>query len=81
MHEVAGEAQKIVDVAVRSQLINNLIASDYSKDGWLLLEYDDQVLADYMDHWSAHGELPAVRFLHAEVVRLSQQPGYDPCEP
>lgn len=80
MYEVAGDTTKIEQAVLRFRRIADTMESGYSDDGWVLLAYDDQVLADYMTEWSAHGELRAMQFVQEEVVRLSQQPGYDPCK-
>lgn len=79
MYEISGDTTKIAEANFRYQLIMDTVASINSQDGFVLL-FDEQVSADYMKEWSAHGEFRAMQFLQAEVVRLSQQPGYDPCK-
>ncbi|MCH8136411.1 MAG: hypothetical protein IIB77_10570, partial [Proteobacteria bacterium] len=80
MYEIAGDEARFAETDLRGRLITEAMESGYTDDGWVLLAYDDQVLADYMNEWSAHGEFQALQFLQEEVVRLSKQPGYDPCE-
>lgn len=80
VYKMAGDEARLADTDLRGRLITEAMESGYTDDGWVLLAYDDQVLADYMNEWSAHGEFQALQFLQEEVVRLSKQPGYDPCE-
>lgn len=79
MYEISGDTTKIAEADFRYQLIMDTVASINSQGGFVLL-FDEQVSADYMKEWSAHGEFRAMQFLQAEVLRLSQQPGYDPCK-
>ena len=80
MYEMSGDAQKVVDADFRRRLITDIMHSGNSSDDEVLLLFDDQVMADFIAEWSAHGELRAMQFVKEEVVRLSQQPGYDPCK-
>ena len=54
----------------------DLIADDETS---ALLENDEKVLRDYIDRFSAHGELAALEYLQQEAIRLRQQPDYNPC--
>lgn len=79
MYKMTADETMLKETDHRYRLITDTMESGYSDDGLVLLAYDDQVLADYMNEWSAHGEYRAMQFLQAEVVRLSKEPGYDPC--
>jgi hypothetical protein len=80
MYEISGNLKKISEIDLRRQLIRDTMISGYRMDAQVLLSFDDQVMADYIQEWSVHGELRALQFLHEKVVRLSNQPGYDPCK-
>ena len=79
MHEISGDASKISETELRAQLTRKEMQLMNSEDAVVLLFRDDQVLTDYLEEWSAHGEWRALQFMQEEVVRLSRQPGYDPC--
>ena len=80
MYEMSGDAKEKTAATLRHRLITDAMNSGNSSDDQVLLLLDDKVLADYIAEWSAHGELRAMQFVKDEVVRLSQQPGYDPCK-
>lgn len=80
MYEMSGDTKKKSDADFRLRLYRNTIKSMNSENVKVVMFYDDQVLADFISEWSAHGELRAHQFVQEEVVRLSKQPGYDPCK-
>lgn len=79
MYEISGNTAKIAEADSRYQLIMDMVQSINSQDGFVLL-FDERILADYTKEWASYGEFRAMQFLQAEVVRLRQQPGYDPCK-
>ena len=80
MHEISGDAKKKAETDHRRWLLNDSMNSAIRMDGQVLVLDDEHVLADFIAEWSAHGELRAHQFVHEEVVRLSKQPGYNPCK-
>ena len=78
MHNLAGDAAKEEEDFLRSELLDDLVMSRLS-DTDVLYFYDSKVRNDYLDVWATYGELRAIQFLQSEVVRLSKEPGYDPC--
>lgn len=40
---------------------------------------NDQLTDQFIEQWSAHGQMAAFGFLSTEIERLKSVPGYDPC--
>ena len=80
MYEISGDKRKIAETELRYQHFKDTTSKlARSNDAQVLTLYDENVLADFIAEWSAHGELRAAQFVQEEVIRLSKQPGYDPC--
>lgn len=80
MYEISGDKRKIAETELRYQHFKDTTTKLASSNGAQVLTlYDENVMADFIAEWSAHGELRAMQFVQEEVIRLSKQPGYDPC--
>ena len=80
IYEISGDTRKLTETELRYRFFQDAIEKlSRSKDAQTLFFYDENVVSDFITEWSAHGEWRANQFVQEEVVRLSQQPGYDPC--
>jgi len=78
MLRISGSSRDLAEVEVKLQAYLQEEKSFHDEDGYNWID-NDQLVNQYIEQWSAHGQMEAVRFLSTETERLKSVPGYDPC--
>ena len=75
-----GNSAQLNEIRRQRESFSRDINGGYTHSGaTALLINDVQVLKNYLDHASVHGELSAVRSVAQEARRLRADPTYDQC--
>ena len=74
-----GQPEKAAAVLAREKPVIEALRDPLVRDGEILISYDESIALGWLQQLSTYGEFAAREYLKAEVERVSQIPGYDPC--
>lgn len=79
VYRLQDDQHQIQNVVERKEEIRASLDQTSSSDVRLVMNTDETVMRQYMEHLTTYGELAAMQFVNDEVQRLAQDPAYDPC--
>jgi len=78
MLRISGSSRDLAEVEEKIQAQMQEEKNFHDENGHNVID-NDQLVNQFIEQWSAHGQIEAARFLSTEIERLKSVPGYDPC--